>query len=114
ADVRRSLERMQHELFEVGAELSLAGYRRISAAHVEALERDLDALNRELPPLVEFVLPGGNRAAAACHLARTVYRRGERRAWAASKVADVNPEQLRYLNRLSDLLSVMARYLTRQ
>jgi cob(I)alamin adenosyltransferase len=109
-----SLTRIQHELFEIGAELSLPGYRQINSAHVSALEQDLDGLNDELPPLKEFVLPGGNRAAATCHLARTICRRAERSAWAASSLTELNPDLLRYLNRLSDLLFVMARFLARQ
>jgi cob(I)alamin adenosyltransferase len=112
--LQASLTRIQHELFEIGAELSLPGYRQIGAAHVSALEHDLDRLNDELPPLKEFVLPGGNRSAATCHLARTICRRAERSAWAASTLAELNPELLRYLNRLSDLLFVMARFLARQ
>jgi cob(I)alamin adenosyltransferase len=112
--VRSCLTRVQHELFDVGAELSLPGYRRIGAAHVADLERDLDALNAALPPLVEFVLPGGNRAAALCHVARTICRRAERRAWTAAKTAPLNDEMLRYLNRLSDLLFVAARVLARE
>lgn len=112
--VRNSITRVQHELFEVGAELSLPGYRAIGAVHVSQLERDLDALNDTLPPLAEFVLPGGNRAAALCHVARTVCRRAERRAWAAAKVAPVNADVLHYLNRLSDLLFVTARVLARE
>jgi cob(I)alamin adenosyltransferase len=113
-EIRAPLTRIQHELFELGAELSLPGYRQISAEHVTRLERELDALNDELPPLEEFVLPGGNRAAAVCHLARTICRRAERRAFAAAKIASVNGELLRYLNRLSDLLFVMARCLARR
>ncbi len=112
--IRASVTRIQHELFEIGAELSLPGYRAIDGGHVTQLERDLDALNEELPPLKEFVLPGGTRAAAVCHLARTICRRAERSAWAASKLTALNPELLRYLNRLSDLLFVMARALARQ
>lgn len=114
ADIRACLTRIQHELFEIGAELSLPGYRKITSEHVTLLERDLDQLNERLPPLEEFVLPGGSRAAATCHLARTICRRAERRAWAATEVATLNPELLRYLNRLSDLLFVMARVLARQ
>ena len=113
-EIRAPLTRIQHELFELGAELSLPGYRQISAEHVTRLEHDLDALNENLPPLKEFVLPGGNRAAALCHLARTVCRRAERRAFAAAKIASVNADLLRYLNRLSDLLFVMARCLARR
>jgi cob(I)alamin adenosyltransferase len=112
--VGEPLRRIQHELFEIGAELSLPGYVKISAEHVQALERDLDALNETLPPLEEFVLPGGNRAAAVCHIARTVCRRAERQAWAAAKTHAVNRDLLRYLNRLSDLLFVMARALARR
>jgi cob(I)alamin adenosyltransferase len=113
AAIRASLTRIQHELFELGAELSLPGYLQIGAGHVARLEHELDALNEDLPPLKEFVLPGGNRAAAICHLARTICRRAERRAFAVAKTASVNAELLRYLNRLSDLLFVMARCLAR-
>jgi cob(I)alamin adenosyltransferase len=108
------LTRIQHELFDIGAELSLPGYRAITGEHVGRLERDLDSLNEALPPLKEFVLPGGTRSAAVCHLARTICRRAERSAWAAQKLVALNPELLRYLNRLSDLLFVMARCLARQ
>lgn len=111
--IHASLARVQHELFEIGAELSLPGYRQITAEHVSELERDLDELNAGLPPLKEFVLPGGTRAAAICHLARTICRRAERSAWAAAPLTALNPELLRYLNRLSDLLFVMARSLAR-
>ncbi|HEX7236643.1 MAG TPA: cob(I)yrinic acid a,c-diamide adenosyltransferase [Gammaproteobacteria bacterium] len=112
--VSASLTRIQHELFEIGAELSLPGYRQITAEHVARLEQELDALNEELPPLKEFVLPGGTRAAALCHLARTICRRAERSAWGAAKLAPLNPMLARYLNRLSDLLFVMARWLARR
>jgi cob(I)alamin adenosyltransferase len=112
-DIELSLERIQHELFEIGAELALPGYTQISAAQVERLEQELDALNIELPPLKEFVLPGGTRPAALCHVARTICRRAERRAWAAAKEHALNEPMLRYLNRLSDLLFVMARRLAR-
>jgi cob(I)alamin adenosyltransferase len=112
--VSASLTRIQHELFEIGAELSLPGYRQITAEHVARLEQELDALNEELPPLKEFVLPGGTRAAALCHVARTICRRAERSAWGAAKLAPLNPELARYLNRLSDLLFVMARWLARR
>jgi cob(I)alamin adenosyltransferase len=112
--IAAALTRIQHELFDIGAELSLPGYRTIAAEHVARLERDLDSLNDALPPLKEFVLPGGTRSTAVCHLARTVCRRAERSAWAAHKLAPLNPELLRYLNRLSDLLFVMARCLARQ
>ena len=114
AAVATPLRRIQHELFEVGAELALPGYRKIDAEHVRRLEVELDELNAELPPLAEFVLPAGNRAAAVCHVARTVCRRAERRACATAQQHPLNPQLLRYLNRLSDLLFVMARRLARE
>ena len=83
------------------------------AAHVERLEKALDDFNDSLPPLKEFILPGGGPAAAACHLARTVARRAERRVWALAEAESVSAEVTRYLNRLSDLLFVLARVLAR-
>ena len=114
ATLRASLLRVQHDLFEIGAELSLPGYQGVQARHVDRLETELDALNAGLPPLKEFVLPGGNRAAATCHVARTVCRRAERCAWALASGEALNPDLLRYLNRLSDFLFVAARVLARQ
>ena len=114
ADIAGSMRRIQHELFEAGAELALPGYRKISPEYVERLENELDSLNEALPPLREFILPGGNRAAALCHVARAVCRRAERRAWTVAKDHALNPELLRYLNRLSDLLFVVARCLGRR
>lgn len=110
--VRDPLLRIQNELFEVGAEFALPGYTGVTAGLVTGLEQDLDTLNADLPPLKDFILPGGPRAAAACHLARAVCRRAERSVWTLARDADVNPETLRYLNRLSDLLFVAARRLT--
>jgi cob(I)alamin adenosyltransferase len=110
--VRTILLRVQNELFEVGAELALPGYIGITDESVRSLEQDLDGLNEVLPPLKDFVLPGGPRAAAACHVARAVCRRAERSAWALASEAEVNATLLRYLNRLSDLLFVAARRLT--
>lgn len=112
--VRACLLRVQHELFEAGAELSLPGYLALEQAHVARLEQALDALNEDLPRLEEFILPGGNRAAAACHMARTICRRAERDAWRLASDGELNPELLRYLNRLSDYLFVAARVLARQ
>jgi cob(I)alamin adenosyltransferase len=83
------------------------------AADVERLEAALDRFNVELPPLKDFILPGGGTAAAACHLARTVTRRAERRIWALARVEAVAAEVPQYLNRLSDLLFVLARVLAR-
>jgi cob(I)alamin adenosyltransferase len=112
--IRRLLLGIQNELFEVGAELSMPDYPGVDAASVTALETALDGLNADLPPLREFVLPGGNRAAAACHLARTVCRRAERRAFELAARDTVRADLLHYLNRLSDLLFVIARCLARQ
>jgi cob(I)alamin adenosyltransferase len=112
-DVVDCLTAVQHELFELGGELCMPGHRAISDADVERLEQVLDRFNEALPPLKEFILPGGGPAAAACHLARTVARRAERRVWALSRVESVAPEVARYLNRLSDLLFVVARVLAR-
>jgi cob(I)alamin adenosyltransferase len=113
ADVTACLTRVQHELFDLGGELCIPGTKVMTAEHVAALERALDAFNDPLPPLKEFILPGGGPATAACHLARTVARRAERRAWTLSRAEPVNPEVPRYLNRLSDLLFVIARVLVR-
>lgn len=111
--VSACLTRVQHELFDLGGELCIPGANVVTAAQVEDLERALDAFNDPLPPLKEFILPGGGPATAACHLARTVARRAERRVWALSRVEQVNPQVPRYLNRLSDLLFVIARVLVR-
>ena len=113
ADIAKCLTRVQHELLDLGGELCIPGHTAISAAHIERLEKELDGFNADLPPLKEFILPGGSRTAAACHLARTVCRRAERRSYTLSKQASVNPEALRYLNRLSDLLFVIARVISR-
>src|SRR5215469_10362938 len=107
------LTEVQHELFDLGGELCIPGHQLIRAEQVTRLEQALDGFNEGLPPLKEFILPGGGPAAAACHLARTVTRRAERRAWTLARAEKVNPELLKYLNRLSDLLFVVARVLAR-
>jgi cob(I)alamin adenosyltransferase len=112
-DVRVCLTDVQHHLFEVGAELAFPDYAGVDDESVARLERDLDSLNAALPPLKEFILPGGNRAAAACHMARAVCRRAERRLWELAAGSSVNPVMPRYLNRLSDLLFVIARVIGR-
>ncbi|MEM9301235.1 MAG: cob(I)yrinic acid a,c-diamide adenosyltransferase [Pseudomonadota bacterium] len=104
---------VQHDLFEIGGELSLPGYEAITEDHVLRLEQQLDAFNESLPALKEFVLPGGGMPAATCHLARTVVRRAERAAVSLGRDIDVSAVSLRYLNRLSDLLFVIARRLAR-
>jgi cob(I)alamin adenosyltransferase len=113
AAVTRCLTDVQHDLFDLGGELCIPGHRMIHASHVERLEQELDGFNQSLPPLKEFILPGGGPAASACHVARTVCRRAERRCWSLARAEDVAPETLRYLNRLSDLLFVLARVLAR-
>ena len=113
AAVTPCLTEVQHELFDMGGELCIPGHRIITAEHVTRLEQALDGFNDTLPALKEFILPGGGPAAAACHLARTIARRAERRAWTLARAESVNPEVLKYLNRLSDLLFVLARVLAR-
>ena len=104
---------VQHELFDMGGELCIPGHTAISAPQVTRLEQELDAFNDELPALKEFILPGGGPAAAACHLARTIARRAERRVWTLAHAETVRPPVPQYLNRLSDLLFVIARVLAR-
>jgi cob(I)alamin adenosyltransferase len=104
----------QHDLFDLGGELSIPGSIAIGPAQVQRLEDVLETLNADLPPLKEFVLPGGGGPASVCHLARAVCRRTERRCWALAHQEQVGADALRYLNRLSDLLFVMARVLARQ
>jgi len=111
--VLECLTDVQHDLFDLGGELCMPGHRVIVAADVERLEQALDRFNADLPPLKDFILPGGGPAAAACHLARTVARRAERRVWALARAEQVAAEVPRYLNRLSDLLFVLARVLAR-
>ncbi|MFU8896545.1 MAG: cob(I)yrinic acid a,c-diamide adenosyltransferase [Gammaproteobacteria bacterium] len=107
------LTRVQHDLFDLGGELCIPGYTAITSGYVARLERELDDFNEPLPPLKDFILPGGGPAAAACHVARTVTRRAERRVWTLAQRDPVNPEASRYLNRLSDLLFVLARVIAR-
>ena len=111
--IARCLMEVQHDLFDLGGELCIPGHRIIQATQVERLERELDSFNDALPPLKDFILPGGGPAAAACHLARTVCRRAERRCWTLARAESVAAEPLQYLNRLSDLLFVLARVLAR-
>ena len=112
--ITEALTGIQHRLFDLGGELCMPGHEFIDAGAVAELEALLDALNEALPPLKDFVLPGGTPAAAACHLARTICRRAERRCWSLAAEEDVNEQLLKYLNRLSDLLFVMARTLNRE
>jgi len=113
ADIRDILTQVQHDLFDLGGELCIPGHRAILDRHVDRLEAAIDTFNATLPPLKEFILPGGGQAAAACHLARTIARRAERHGWTLAREETVAPEPMRYLNRLSDLLFVLARILAR-
>lgn len=110
ADVRDALATVQHELFDLGGELCIPGRQAIGQEQVTRLERTLDTLNALLPPLKEFILPGGSQAAALLHLARAICRRAERRTVGLAQREAVNPHAIKYLNRLSDLLFVAARY----
>jgi cob(I)alamin adenosyltransferase len=113
-DLTQWLERIQSQLFSIGAELAspperAAQFASVGEAEVEALEAAIDQLETELEPLRQFILPGGTTAAAALHLARTICRRAERRVVTLSHHSTVNGAILKYLNRLGDLLFVMAR-----
>jgi cob(I)alamin adenosyltransferase len=112
-DIRECLTGVQHDLFELGGELCIPGHEAIRDEFTERLEQALDRLNEDLPPLKEFILPGGGQGAAACHVARTTVRRAERRVATLANTEPVRPEVIRYLNRLSDLLFVIARVLAR-
>lgn len=111
--LRGALTRVQNELFDLGADLSVPlgheGRLRVTGEQVEALERDCDAFNADLPELRSFVLPGGSETAARLHVARAVCRRAERDALAAAGAHEVSALVLVYLNRLSDLLFILAR-----
>jgi cob(I)alamin adenosyltransferase len=112
-ELQQTLARIQNELFDVGADLSVpwevGGRLRVEQPLVDRLEEECDRFNEALPELRSFVLPGGTEAAARLHVARTTCRRAERDALAASKQVELNPLVLVYLNRLSDLLFILAR-----
>ena len=112
-ELREVLTRVQNELFDVGADLSvpwgIEGRLRVEQGIVDRLEHDCDRFNAELPELKSFVLPGGTEAAASLHVARTICRRVERAVLAAAREVELDPLALVYLNRLSDLLFILAR-----
>jgi cob(I)alamin adenosyltransferase len=112
-DMRECLTDVQHALFDIGGEIAIPGSNTITAQYVAALESVLDDFNATLPPLKEFVLPGGGAAAAAVHVARAVCRRAERVLLTLSRRDEVNLQSRMYLNRLSDLFFVLARALAR-
>lgn len=111
--VRECLTEIQHDLFELGGELCIPGHSAIESYFIDRLEKNLDQFNADLPSLQDFILPGGGQAAAACHVSRATVRRAERRVTSLRKAESVRDEVLKYLNRLSDLLFVIARRLAR-
>ena len=112
-ELRGCLTAVQHDLFDLGGELSLPGHAVMSEAHVVRLEQVLESFNAGLPALANFVLPGGSRAAAWAHITRATCRRAERRVITLSRCEPPPPFAVQYLNRLSDLLFVVARTLNR-
>ena len=119
SSIEDTLHRIQSELFVLGADLATPGHARVvvprmEAGHVGALEHDIDELEKDLAPLKHFILPGGSRAASAIHMARTICRRAERRTIALQREDQINEQAIVYLNRLSDLLFVMSRWLNQK
>jgi len=112
-NLQAHLLEIQHDLFDLGGELCIPGHKVMQASHVERLEQQIEIMNRKLPMLKEFILPGGNIAAAQCHMARAICRRAERRVYTLANSQDTNEYALVYLNRLSDWLFVAARTLAR-
>ncbi|WP_419832973.1 cob(I)yrinic acid a,c-diamide adenosyltransferase [Endozoicomonas atrinae] len=113
--LQKPLENIQHRLFDLGGELAMPGYQLIQTSFVTDLEKTLDEFNDNLPPLKNFILPGGSRLACYCHMVRTISRRAERRVIAAKEAGEaINPPLMQYLNRLSDLMFVVARVVARQ
>jgi cob(I)alamin adenosyltransferase len=112
--VHTCLTQVQHDLFDLGGEICMPGHSLVNAERVKALENRLDEWNETLTPLKEFILPGGSRSAAYCHLARTVCRRAERAMHSLSKQETITEVSLQYLNRLSDLLFVLCRILNQE
>jgi cob(I)alamin adenosyltransferase len=113
-ELRPVLERVQHDLFDLGGELAVPGYELVKSERVTALEQQLDHYNEDLPPLKNFILPGGSASAGQCHLARAVCRRAERRLISLHRAEPVKQPSRQYLNRLSDMLFVLARVLSRR
>lgn len=109
-----TLTKIQHDLFNLGGEICIPGYVLLTTSCVDALEQHIDLLNEELNPLKEFILPGGSKSAAFCHLARTVCRRAERKLIELHRHEKVTEISLQYLNRLSDLLFVMCRIINKE
>lgn len=112
-EITTCLNRVQHHLFDLGGELCIPGHTALDDSYITYLETTLDNFNADLPNLKDFILPSGGHATSTCHLARTVCRRAERRIVTLSKDNNVTPYTISYLNRLSDLLFVVARVLAR-
>jgi cob(I)alamin adenosyltransferase len=113
-DIEHVLSQVQHDLFDLGGEISIPGHAMVGDEHVARLDQTIQNWNADLPPLKEFILPGGTRAAAAAHLTRTVCRRAERSLVALGEKEKVAEPARRYLNRLSDLLFIAGRLLNQQ
>jgi cob(I)alamin adenosyltransferase len=111
--LREELSSIQHDLFDLGGELCIPGYTLITDAHVERLDRLLEKYNADLPPLKDFILPAGSRAAALAHVCRTICRRGERAIVTLGNSETINAHPRQYMNRLSDLMFVLSRVLNR-
>jgi cob(I)alamin adenosyltransferase len=113
AALRDELFSIQHDLFDLGGELCIPGYTLITDSHVARLDALLEKYNADLPPLKDFILPAGSRAAAIAHICRTICRRGERTIVSLGKTETINANPRQYMNRLSDLMFVLARVLNR-
>ncbi len=107
--VAEFLRTLQHRIFDLGGELSIPGFEIISSDHVNAIEQELDAMNEHLEPLENFILPGGSRLIANCHMARSICRRAERNIAELAQAEEVNSHAMQFINRLSDYLFVLAR-----
>ena len=112
-EITACFNKIQHHLFDLGGELCIPGHAAIDESYITYLENTLDGFNKDLPMLKEFILPAGGKATSACHLARTVCRRAERRVVTLAKDENVSSFSISYLNRLSDLLFVITRVLAR-
>ena len=109
AQISNFLRKLQHRVFDLGGEISIPGFEIISADHVSAIENHLDEMNERLDPLENFILPGGSRLIANCHMARSICRRAERNIVALAIDEEINKNAMKFLNRLSDYLFVLAR-----
>ena len=112
-DKKAILEKVQHDLFDIGGELSIPNHIKIDDKKIDYLEKNLDEMNKDLQSLEEFILPGGSKISSYCHLARTVCRRVERNLFKLAQTDKVNEASLKYINRLSDMLFVLARFLNK-